>query len=141
MPVECMAKLSFNRVVLHFFLLNGWLKDSRSGMPGQQGLIFVKQFFNVLNIIQGVIHEELDFRYDPDLLANAPAQFITDFTRMSPDVFKQLWLVTGGKQAKVNLGLGKVAGYMDLRNSDHGMAEQIPALLLEDIAYVTLNKA
>ena len=101
----------------------------------------LQQLVNILNIIQRIIQEKLQFRHDTQLVVNTQCQEMTDFTAVMAYFIKQDLLVGDNEQAQMYPGYGEVFAYLDLGHGNQGAFKQIPALLLENDAQILLNQA
>lgn len=101
--------------------------------------LLIKQTVDVLNIVEGVIDEELEFWDDAKLMAFKVAKSEANLTCLSIDVLEYLLCLVGWEDTEVCLCNREVWADTNYRHRDKDTA-CLACLLLEDCAEVFLNE-
>src|SRR5690606_23257036 len=105
-------------------------------------------FFDLFQILQGVVQIEDEFRDPPELVFDALGQVIADAGLVGPDAFQQRLGFGVGEDAQIDLGHGKVRGHRYFGNRDQRALEaaiggrplqDLRQVLLDDPAYFLLS--
>ena len=94
----------------------------------------------MLNIVQRVVDEELQFRDDAELLANSCAKLVAHLPLVRIDVLHNLLRPLAWEDAEIDAAhaqVGADAAYADA----HKHASHSACLLLKDIAQLLLNES
>ena len=94
----------------------------------------------MLDVIQRIVDEELQFRDDAELLANAGAKFVANLLLVGIDVLHNLFRLLTREYAEINAADTQVGTYA--ANADaHQHASHLACLPLEDVAQFLLYEA
>ena len=94
----------------------------------------------MFHIVQAVVHEELEFRDDAELFADASSEFIADLSLVRVDVLHYLLGFLAWKDAEIDAAHTQVG--TDAASTDaHQHPSHRTRLLLEDVAQLLLNES
>ena len=94
----------------------------------------------MFDIIQAIIHEELEFGDDAELLADAGAEFVANLTLVGVDILHDFLCLLAWEDAEIDAADTQVGA--DAASADaHQYASHRTCLLLENVAQLLLNES